>query len=170
MGLLTKEALDFFAHKRITLKNCCKNFMKSNDKMATKLEQDKQQVHKDKVITSDIVSQVKITATSKSQKCLQTTSQVGNASLLLPPSLLLGERIEQQGLSQETEQNLFNETFCTLCVDNSSESRTWFDIYQERNMQLHHKITAAQFNLNMSSDDTRLVNGLLTTTLCSTEL
>lgn len=166
MGLLTKEALDFFVHKKSKFKSCCKNLTKGNDNMASKLEQNKQQDHKDKGITSDIMSQVIITATSKSQKSLQTASQVDDATdFQTPPSLLLGERIEQQGLSEETEQNLFNGTFCTRCVDNSSESR--FDIYQERNM---HKITDAQVNLNMNDDDTRLVNGLLTTTLCSTEL
>lgn len=134
--------------------------------MATKLKRDKKQESKDDIASDIIMAEVCATRTSRS---LQTASEVGNVTDFQTSSLLLGERIDRQKLSEETEQALFNKPFCPRWVDSSTESRlqTGFDIYHERKMQ--HKITTtAQVNIN--SDDTRLVNGLLTTTLCSTEL
>ncbi|KAJ7386365.1 hypothetical protein OS493_008487 [Desmophyllum pertusum] len=164
MGLIRKEALTFIVAKKSTFKSFYKPFVKSKGKMATEEEKSGQQVDKDEGI---VVSQIIITTGTKS---LQTVSEMGGAKIA-NPCLPLGERIEQNILSllsEETEQDLFSGTFCTR---SEATLKTWFDIYQEKQMHHYQKITVAEFKLvNDDNDDTRLVNGLLTTTLCSTEL
>lgn len=167
MGLITKEALTFIVAKKSTFKSFYKPFVKTKGKMATEEEKSGQQVDKDEGI---VVSQIIITTGTKS---LQTVSEMGGAKIP-NPCLPLGERIEQNILtllSEETEQDLFRGTQCIRGVDSSSESTLWVDIYHEKQMHHYKKIPVADFKLvNLNSDDTRLVNGLLTTTLCSTEL
>ena len=167
MGLLTKQALDFFVHKKSKCRSCCMNFMKRNGYLAAKQERGKQQDRKHQSISTDIImGQVSIKTTSKN---LRMSPEVGGANDIQTPSLPFEDQINQRRFSEETQQDLIYRTFCTR-IDSGSEVRlqTWFDIHQERKMP--HMITASQVNLHMNNDDTRLVNGLLTTTLCSTEL
>lgn len=166
MGLLTKEAVAFFRPVKSKLKSCCRPFMVNNDNMATSVEQNRQQDDKDHSV--QIISQV-IAVTRRAS--LQTASKIlteGTDSQ--NPCPTLQERTDHQRLPEETKQRLFNETVFTQCTDSRSESKpnSWFNIYQEKQMQ--HKITNAQVEFKLSDDETRLVNGLLTTTLCSTEL
>ena len=131
--------------------------------MATNVEQDRQQDDKDH--SGQTISQVIGVRNSAS---LQTASQREGANSQ-NPSPTLGERIDHQRLP-ETKKPLFNETVCTWWTDSSCDSKqnSWLDLYQEKQMQ--QKVTNAQVDVNLSNDETRLVNGLLTTTLCSTEL
>ncbi|KAJ7386364.1 hypothetical protein OS493_008486 [Desmophyllum pertusum] len=138
--------------------------------MATKEDQHKRKIGKDDGIHSDIILtrdksfqiSKKCGATLKPRRSIQHTC------------LHFGKRIDQHRLaliSEETEQDLFRGTQCIRGVDSSSESTLWVDIYHEKQMHHYKKIPVADFKLvNLNSDDTRLVNGLLTTTLCSTEL
>ena len=132
--------------------------------MATNVEQDRQQDDKDH--SGQTISQA---IGVRSSTSLQTASQREGA-IIQNPSPALGERLDHQRLSEETKQRLFNETVCTRWRDSSSDSKQnlWLDLYQEKQMQ--QKVTHAHVELKLSNDETRLVNGLLTTTLCSTEL
>lgn len=167
MELLTKEALVFFRPVKSKFKSYCRAFMVNKDNMSTKVEQNSDQDHKNQgTCTGLIISQVMTVTRSAS---LQTASktEVANSQ---NPCPTLGDRTDLQRLPEQTKQGLFNESVCTRCTSSSSESElnSWFDIYQEK--QMKHKITNAQVELNLPNDDTSLVNGLLTTTLCSTEL
>lgn len=167
MGLLTEEALVFFQPVKSKLKSYCRPFMTNNDSMATKVQQNRQQDDKDEgICTGLMISQV-ITVTRSESR--QTALKMEGANIQ-NPCPTLGERTDQQTSPEETKQGLFTGTVCTRCTDGSSESKlnSWLDIYQQKQMQ--HKITNAPVKLNLPNDDTRLVNGLLTTTLCSTEL
>ena len=163
MGLLTKEALAFFRPVKSKLKSCCRPFMVNNDNMAS-VEQNRQQDDKDH--STQIISQVIALTRSAS---LQTTSKTEGANSQ-NPCPILQERTDHRRLPEETKQRLFNEICFTQCKDSSSESKPnlCLNIYREKQMQ--HKITNAQVKLNLSDHETRLVNELLTTTLCSTEL
>ena len=164
MGLLTKEAVVFFRPVKRKLKRCCRPFNVNNDSMATNVEQDRQQDDKDH--RGQTISQV---IGVRSSASLQTASQREGA-ISQNPSPTLGEKLDHQRLPEETKQRLFNETVCTRWRDSSSDSKqnSWLDLYQQKQMQ--QKVTHAHVELNLSNDETRLVNGLLTTTLCSTEL
>jgi len=120
------------------------------------VEQNRQQDDRDH--SAQIISQV-LQATSKTEGA--------NSQNLFPTPQ---ERTDHERLSGETKQRSFNETVFTQCTDGSSESElnSWYNVCKEKQMQ--HKITNAQVKLNLSDDETRLINGLLTTTLCSTEL
>ena len=164
MGLLTKEAVVFFRPVKRKFKRCCRPSMVNNDSMSTSLEKNRQQDDKDH--NDLIISQV---IAERSPASLQTASKAeGASSQNTGPTL--GERIDHQRLPEETKQRFLNETVCTRWTDSSSDSKQypWLDLYQVNQMQ--HKLTNAQVELNLSGDETRLVNGLLTTTLCSTEL
>ena len=167
MEMLTKEALVFFRPVKSKFKSCCRPFMVNNDSMATKGAQNRQQDDKDQGICSGLIISQVITVTRSAS--LQTASKTEGANSQ-NPCPALRERTDHQRLQEETKQHLFNEAVSTRCTGSSSESKvnSWFDIYQGKQMQ--HKITNAQVKLNLPNDDTRLVNGLLTTTLCSTEL
>ena len=164
MGFLTKEAVLFFRPVKRKLKRCCRPFIVNNDSMATNVEQDRQQDDKDH--NGLMTSQVIVVRSSASLQTALKTEGAKSQNL----GLTLGERIDHQRLPEETKQRLFNETLRTRWTDSSSDSKqnSWLDLYQEKQMQ--QKVTNAQVELNLSDDDTRLVNGLLTTTLCSTEL
>jgi len=74
-------------------------------------------------------------------------------------------------LSEETEPALFNETFCSRCAEGRSKTQGKTRSESNRQEEMHHKICSTDFKqVNLNIDDTRMVNGLLTTTLCSTEL
>lgn len=141
--------------------------------MAAKPEQNRQQVDKDESISNNDC-QSTILAREESFQTPESGAVMvmGQPPNIHNPRLLLTERISQKRHSEETEQGLFKAgIFCTRCVDNSSESieKTWFNVYQEELMK--HKISCAQFKLiYLNNNGTRLVDGLLTTTLCSTEL
>ena len=163
MEMLTKEASVFFRPVKSKFKSCCRPFMVNNDSMSTKGAQNRQQDDKDQGICSGLIISQVITVTRSAS--LQTASKTEGANSQ-NPCPTLRERTDHQRLQEETKQHLFNETVSTRCTGSSSESNlnSWFDIYQE------DKITNAQVKrLNLPNDDTRLVNGLLTTTLCSTE-
>lgn len=145
--------------------------------MAAKPEQNRQQVDKDEGISSSDCQ----TTIPERKESFQTPQSGGvmNMGHRPPPSIHnpcrpLGERIGQQRLAiqseAETEQGVFKGTFCTRCVSSSeSIEKTLFDVYREEKMK--HRISCAQFKLvYLNNTDTRLVDGLLTTTLCSTEL
>jgi len=127
--------------------------MVNNRNMAS-VEQNRQQDDRDH--SAQIISQV-LQATSKTEGA--------NSQNLFPTPQ---ERTDHERLSRETKQRSFNETVFTQCTDGSSESKLNSCVCKEKQMQ--RKITNAQVKLNLSDDETRLVNGLLTTTLCSTEL
>lgn len=149
--------------------------MKSKDKMATKVEQNAKQVGKDEASNNNnfMMSQ---SATAERKEGLKTSMSgvaIVKGRKPLGTCLPFGGRIDQHRLSllpsEKTEPDLFNETFCSQCVDNSSKSqgKTRFDARRQEQMQ----ICSTDFKLvNLNSGDTRLVDGLLTTTLCSTEL
>lgn len=164
MGLLTKEAALLLRPVKRKFKRCCRPFMVNNKSMSTSAEQNRQQHDKDHsgLITSQVIA-------VRRSASLQTASKTEDANRQ-NPGPTLGERIDHQRLPEETKQRLFNETVCPRWTDSSSDSKqnSWLDCYQEK--QIQHKITNAQVELNLSDDETRLVNGLLTTTLCSTEL
>lgn len=179
MGLLTKKALDSVSSlpNRKNLKDSFKSLMKYKTKKAARPEQNRQQVNKDEG-TSNNDSQATVSTRKDS---LQTPRGVGVMNMGHgPPSrihsscLTLSEGMCQKSLnlsSEETEQSLLKGTFSTRCVVSSSESieETWFDIYQGK--QMKQKMSGAQFKLfYFNNNDTRFVDGLLTTTLCSTEL
>lgn len=163
MELLTKEALVFFRPVKSKFKSYCKAFMVNKDSMSTNIEENSEQDDQG-TCTGLIISQVTTVTRSAS---LQTASktEVANSQ---NPCPTLGDRTDLQRLPERTKQGLFKESVCTRCSSSESELNSWFDIYQEKQMQ--HKITNAQVELNLPNDDTSLVNGLLTTTLCSTEL
>jgi len=148
--------------------------------MATKVKQNANQVDKDEANNNNIFFMSQPTITAERKEDLKT-SMSGVAivterkpfqsihSMCLP----FGGRIDQHRLSllpsEKTEPDLFNETCCSQCGDNSSKSqgKTRFDARRQEQMQ----ICSTDFKLvNLNSGDTRLVDGLLTTTLCSTEL
>ena len=163
MRLLTKEAVVFFRPVKRKLKSCCRPLMVNNDNMAASVEQNRQEDDKDHQLIPQVIA---VTSSAS----LQTASKTEGANRQNPRPTL-GERTDHhERLPGETNQHLFNETLCTRWTYSSSESKrnTSFDIYQAKQMQ--HKITNAQVKVNLSDDETRLVNGLLTTTLCSTEL
>ena len=161
MGLLTKEAVVFFGPVKRKFKRC----MANNDSMATKGEQNRQQDDKDhsRLIISQVIA-------VRGPANLQITASETEGANSQNPGPAFGERIDHQRLLEETERRFFNETVCTRWKDSSSDLKqnSWLDLYQEK--QMHHKITNAQDELSLPDDETRLVNGLLTTTLCSTEL
>lgn len=147
--------------------------------MATKAEQNRKQVDKNEGNSNNTMSQTIIMERKESSQT--SVSGVAMVTERRPhpsihnPCLPFGERTDQQRLplllSEETERPLFNGMLSTQCEDSSSKSlgKTRFDVHQQE--QMLHKISSTDFKLvNLNSDDTRLVDGLLTTTLCSTEL
>ena len=157
-----------------TFKNMFKTWklsVKSKDKIATQEKQTRQQfvVDKDQDISDNAVMlQTIISRSSKSIGTSQSKVLQNNQN----SCLRLEERIVHRKLSLPSGK-VEQELFYSRCVDVSSSETNLnlFDLYQERHIQ--EKITFSQFelvyNLNDHSD-TRLVDGLLTTTLCSTEL
>ena len=51
-----------------------------------------------------------------------------------------------------------------------ARSKSWFDLYQEQHLQQSISFHLKQFEVLADESETRIVDGLLTTTLCSTEL
>ena len=139
--------------------------------MATKVRQNAKQVDNDE--GNNIVERKESFKTSMSDAVATVTKRrplPGIHSTCLP----FGERTGQHGLSlllsEETERDLFNETFCSRCIESRSKStgNTSLDAHRQELMQ--HKKSCTEYRLVVNSDETRLVDGLLTTTLCSTEL
>ena len=160
------------------LKNMFKSwkfFVKSKDKIMSHGKQNRQEfmTGKDQGISDGVVMFQTIVSRSLSTKSLETSQS--EAPQDNPNSCLrLEERIVQRKFSLPSGK-VEEELFYTRCVDvSSSDSRlkTCFEpLYLEE--QIHRKITSSQFHLIYNLDDhsdTRLVDGLLTTTLCSTEL
>ena len=150
--------------------------------MATKVEKNAKQVDNDEGNNNNnfVISQTITAERNESFKTSMSGVAIFTERRPLPSihntCLPFGERIDQQTwsllLSEETEPDLFNETFCSRCIDSSSKSQgkiRFCDSHRQERMQ--HKKSSTDFKLvNLNSDDTRLVDGLLTTTLCSTEL
>lgn len=168
MELLTKEALVFFRPVKSLFKSYCRAFMINKDSMSTKVEQNSELDDENQGTCTDLIISSRVTTVTRSASLhTASKSEVANSQ---NPCPTLGDRTDLQRLPEQTKQGLFNESVCTRCTGSSSESElnSWFDIYEEKQMQ--HKITNAQVELNLPNDDTSLVDGLLTTTLCSTEL
>ena len=150
----------------------CKHLTKRKDKMATKVRQNAKQVDNDE--GNNIVERKESFKTSMSDAVATVTKRrplPGIHSTCLP----FGERTGQHGLSlllsEETERGLFNETFCSRCVESRSKSTGNKSLDAHRQELMQHKKSCTDYRLvDLNSDETRLVDGLLTTTLCSTEL
>ena len=169
------------------LKNMLRKFFVKS-KVMTQRKQNSQQVMsdkdqepitcKDQGISDDIVMFQTIISRKLSTKSLETSICAQNEAPQNNSNscLHLEERIVQRKISLPSGK-VEEEVFYTQCVDvrSSSESRVkpcFEPLYLEE--QIHRKITSSQFhlvyNLDYGHSDTRLVDGLLTTTLCSTEL
>ena len=88
-----------------------------------------------------------------------------------------GERTDPHRLSlslsdlEETERDFFNETICSQCVESRAKSPGNTRHTRRQELMQHKRSCSTDLRpINLKSDDTRLVDGLLTTTLCSTEL
>lgn len=160
-----------------------KHLANGKDKMATKVKQNAKKVDKDEGSNNNnnfVMPQTIITERKEGFKTSMSGVAIVTKRRQLPSShsstcLPVGERTDQNRLSlllsEESEPDLFNKTFCSRCDEGRSKSQgyTRFDAYRQG--QMHHKIYSTDFkHVNFNSDDTRLVDGLLTTTLCSTEL
>lgn len=149
--------------------------------METKEKQTAKQVDKDKGNNNNVKCQ---TITAERKESFKTsTSGVAIATERRPLPIIqdhscclfFGKRSVQPTLflllSEETEPALFNETFCSRCakIRSNTQGKTRSDAYRQEKM--HHKICSTDLkHVNLNNNDTRVVNGLLTTTLCSTEL
>ena len=156
-----------------TMFKTLKLLVKNKDRIAAREKKNGRQnvIDKDQRSNSDIFMYHTIisrTASSSLETSHKKKSQNNSNTCLR-----VEERIVQRKLSLpcgKVEQELFY----SRCVDvSSSECRhkTLFDLYEEKHTQ--EKITTSQFQLFEAlkdHSDTRLEDGLLTTTLCSTEL
>ena len=161
----------------------CKHLTKRKDKMATKVRQNAKQVDNDEgnnnndsfVVPETIIVERKEGFKPSMSDAVATVTKRRPLPGIHSTCLPFGERTGQHGLSllltKETERDLFNETFCSRCVESRSKStgNTSLDAHRQELMQ--HKKSCTDFRLvDLNSDVTRLVDGLLTTTFCSTEL
>lgn len=152
--------------------------------MATKAKQNIKQVNNDEgnnnnnynfVVPENIIAERKeCFKTSMSGVAILTNRR--HLHSIRSTCLPFGEKSDKHrwslSLSEETERDLLNETpVCSRCVESRSKSpgNTRLDGHQQNLMQ--HKKSCTDFRpVNLNSEDTRLVDGLLTTTFCSTEL
>ena len=148
--------------------------------MATKVKQNAKQVDKDEdnnyndnnfVMPETIIAKRKEGfKNSMSGVAIVTKRSIHNTCL--PFGKRIGQRRLSLLLSEETERDLVNETLCSRCAESWSKSQgntRSFDAHGQELMQ--RKKSSTDFKLiNFDSDDTRLVDGFLTTTFCSTEL
>lgn len=176
MGILTKQAY---------FKIYCKLFMRSKVKIprqstVTGLVDKNDGTSSNRTpckATANIPTRGKCLEDSRrDETSTEQTPPLSNTSHVCPT---LEERADQQSLSspsEETSKDFYKNTSQSIRYEkpSSTESQlnwTWFDISESRQMKHSHTITTALNQLvELNKNDTRLVNGLLTTTLCSTEL
>lgn len=150
-----------------TMFKTLKLLVKNRDRVTVREKKKRQHnaIDKDQRTSSDPIMFQTIISRSRLE-----TSQSKTPQNNLNTCLRVEERIVQRKLSLPCGK-VKEEMFYSRCVDvRSSESRhkTLFDLYEEKHT--HERITTSQFHALEDHSDTRLVDGLLTTTLCSTEL
>ena len=152
--------------------------------MATKVRQNAKQVDNDEgnnnnnsfVVPGIIIAGRKEGFKTSMSDAMATVTKRRPLPGIHSTCLPFGERTGHHGLSlllsEEAERDSFNETLGSQCLESRSKSpgNTSIDAHRQELMPAHKK-SYTEFRLvDLNSDETRPVDGLLTTTLCSTEL
>lgn len=174
MEHFTKEILALFVKSTKTLTSSSEFFTNTVKKMNINKEKRAQDEDQDEDISKDIILP-QIIITSRGVSFKRSSKEVEHVVRICHTSPPKGEREDYQRLplvSEQTKQSLRRGSFSSECIRSiSAETRQnmCFNVHWEKKIGL--EISKDQFQLvDLNENDTRLVNGLRTTTLCSTEL
>lgn len=154
-----------------------KFFLKGKDNFASSRKQGRRQIvdGKEEYIKNDTVMfQTFICRTGRRRSSFDT-SEISSTPSNLNSCLRLQERLVRRQLSL-TSGAVEKELFYTRRIDFTSRELTLgthFDLFIEENIQENSDCFPCKLvtnNAMITDSDTRIVDGLLTTTLCSTEL
>lgn len=154
-----------------------KFFLKGKDKFASSRKQGRRQSvdGQEECVRNDTVMFHALISRRTGRRSSFDSSEISSATSNLNSCLRFQERLVRRQLSL-TSGGVEKELFYTRRIDFTSRELTLgthFDLFIEENIQENSDCSPCKLvtnNAMITDSDTRIVDGLLTTTLCSTEL